>query len=224
MPQYDLAGNPLPDDTPPRTDLAGNPLPQSGPPPGYSQQPYGGPPPAGGYAPPPGYGAPPPYGQQPGAWPPPPTNNPYGQLQQNTSGMNSTVPPEIAAMKWNWGAFSLPFLWSLNHKMRGYAAIAFVLAMIDRATGTFDTPMGIASSLVFLAFSIYMGVKGNELAWRNRRFDGGVTQFISTQRAWMGWGIAIFILGVIAFGFVTFFLGASGGTQAPSGGSQPSPF
>jgi len=110
MPNYDLNGDPLPDDTPgggspqpPQSppppqqqyDLAGNPIPQQPapggqygqPPPPQGQPPYGQPQQPYGQQPPP-YGQPqqpygqqpPPYGQQPGAWPPPPGQyNQYGQ-------------------------------------------------------------------------------------------------------------------------------------------------
>jgi len=102
MPNYDLNGNPLPEDTPgggtpqpppqqQQYDLAGNPIPpQSGggqqppqgqPPYGQPQQPYGQPPPPYGQPQQPYGQQPPPYGQQPGAWPPPPGqyNQGYGQ-------------------------------------------------------------------------------------------------------------------------------------------------
>ena len=62
--------------------------------------------PAGGIPPPPTPSA---------VWPPPPTNAPVFAAPEesvNTSGMKTTVPPEIASLKWNWGAFLLSFLWA----------------------------------------------------------------------------------------------------------------
>jgi hypothetical protein len=186
MPRYDLAGNPLPDDTPPRTDLAGNPLPQSGPPPGYSQQPHGGPPPAGGYAPPPGYGAQPGYGQQPGAWPPQPGG--YGGPQQNTSGTNSSVPLEIANLKWNWGAFLLPLLWAFSNGqalLGGAFLLLFALGFVPYVNAV--------TGFVALGLSIYLASSGHQMAWKARRFEGGVGQFFDVQNAWLKWGVGLFV-------------------------------
>jgi hypothetical protein len=43
---------------------------------------------------------------EPGVWPPSPTNE-LAEVTPfvSTSGTNGPLPPEIALLKWNWGAF-----------------------------------------------------------------------------------------------------------------------
>lgn len=71
--------------------------------------------------------------QNPGVWPPPPTSMAFGQGEElNTSGTNGPLPPEIARLKWNWGAFLLAFLWSVNHKIKwGWGIL--VLSLLGHA-------------------------------------------------------------------------------------------
>jgi hypothetical protein len=155
-------------------DLAGNPIPGSAPPP----------PAAGNWS-----GAPVP-GAQPqgaqGAWPPTPT--PYGQYGNhaaNDTGMKGSVPPEIAALKWNWGAFVLTWLWCFNHRMIGWG-VGILLASLLIGW----IPGGV---LLILPFAIYFGVKGHQLGWQNRQFSG-VSEFFSVESAWMKWGVGLFVL------------------------------
>lgn len=168
MPQYDLSGNPLPEDNAPKTDLSGNPLPASA-------------------APPPSMNPPP-----SAVWPPPPTGQPaYGQPAVNTSGMKGDVPPEIAALKWNWGAFFFPFLWTVGHKMTwGWAML--LVNLLSRTPG-----VGIVFVIFNFIVAVYLGLTGHKQGWQNRRFEGGVTQFIDVQKRWM---IAGFILFGLIFG------------------------
>ncbi len=160
MPQYDLAGNPLPEkntdqnaplggDPPPvqrplyaqgaqqtaptRYDMAGNPLPSQNPPAAAAPTRYdfaGNPIAA---APPatPYYAAPPAAANS--TWPPPPNNAGYGRPTfVNTSGSQGDVPFEIANLKWNWGAFLLPRLWCYRHGLAQVATMLWVSLFIIR--------------------------------------------------------------------------------------------
>lgn len=182
MSQYDLSGNPLPEDNAPKTDLSGNPMPASP-------------------APPPGMNPPP-----SAVWPPPPTSQPgYGQPAVNTSGTKGDIPPEIAALKWNWGAFLLSFLWTVNHKMSwGWGLL--VLGLLSNIPF-----LGILFSLVSLGIAIYLGLNGHKLGWQNRRFEGGMSEFIAVQQKWLIWGV-----GVVLVGFVLGFIGALAGGLSSS--------
>lgn len=132
-------------------------------------------------------------GQTPGVWPPPPTGLPYGQGEEvNTSGMKGEVPPEIARLKWNWGAFFLPFLWSVSHKIKwGWGILA--LTLLSRAGGV----IGGLFAIVYVGAAIYLGLKGHTLAWQNRRFDGGTAQYFAVQRKWLTWGLAVSVLSTV---------------------------
>ncbi len=130
-----------------------------------------------------------------GVWPPPPTNATYSDQPDegiNTSGMKSTVPPEIAALKWNWGAFFLPFLWTANHKMAWGWGI-FVLGLFMRLPSL----LGGFFALLYFAAAVYVGLKGHTLGWQNRHFEGGFPQYIAVQKRWLAWGLAIFVLSVL---------------------------
>lgn len=102
---------------------------------------------------------------------------------------------EIANLKWNWGAFLLPFLWSVNHKVKwGWGIL--VLSLGSRVPG-----IGPIFAIVSVGVAIYLGLKGHTLGWQSRRFDGGLAQYFEVQRKWTTWGAAVlivlFILGMI---------------------------
>jgi hypothetical protein len=95
------------------------------------------------------------------------------------SGNDPALLPHVRG--WNWGAFFLPWIWAFAH---GSALLA-VLALL----GWF------AGGIVGLAIAIYLGVKGNELAWMHRPFQS-LEHFREVQRIWRNWGIALFLLQV----------------------------
>jgi hypothetical protein len=102
---------------------------------------------------------------------------------ENTSGQGlaAAVPPEIPG--WNWGAFSLTWIWGIGNRVW----LSF-LALIP-------------IPLVVLAMMIILGIKGNEWAWQCKKWDS-IEQFRHRQRIWMYWGIAgllapfVFIIGM----------------------------
>lgn len=91
---------------------------------------------------------------------------------ENSSGMHGSVPPEIQG-GWNWGAFLLGWIWGIGHSV-WIALLAFIV------------PWPI--------MEIILGVKGNEWAWQNRRFES-VEHFKEVQRKWAIWGVIIVIIG-----------------------------
>lgn len=128
--------------------------------------------------------------QTPGVWPPPPAGTPFRQSEEvNTSGMKGEVPPEIARLKWNWGAFSMNWLWCLNHKLRwGWGILALVVLV---GIGGFLRGYFL---MAYLGVAIYLGLIGQSLGWQNRHFVGGTGQYFAVQRKWMGWGMAVPLL------------------------------
>jgi len=113
-------------------------------------------------------------------------------------------------MHWNWGAFSLSFLWMLNHGMVGLGIGFFVIQFIPYL------------NIVTLPICIVLGIKGHEFAWQKRRYDG-FDQFMAVERTWSTWGIVFFILGIIggiAIGICIVFaaaIGLSSGLHPGSG-------
>lgn len=104
---------------------------------------------------------------QPSPAPPlPPVYPPPSAASQAPFGPTSGfVPPEIAG-GFNWGAFWWTWIWGIAHNV-WIALLSFVAP--------------------WPVMNIILGLKGNEWAWQNRRFDS-VEQFRATQAAWALWG------------------------------------
>ncbi|QLE39286.1 serine/threonine protein kinase [Nostoc sp. C052] len=82
---------------------------------------------------------------------------------------NETVPEEI--LGWNWGAFLMPWLWMWPNQV-WYGLFCFI-------------------PQVGCLMAIALGAKGNEWAWKSRRWRS-IEQFKAHQR---GWAIAGILLG-----------------------------
>jgi hypothetical protein len=106
---------------------------------------------------------------------------------ENTSGMGKLALIPTGERRWNWGAFTFGWIWAIPHHLP-------LLALL----GVLPT--------VGLLVRLYLGLAGNELAWRNRYFEGGVDEFLRVERKWrkaalIYWSIILFcmlVLGVIA--------------------------
>lgn len=116
-------------------------------------------------------------------------NNPYkpplarvGGLSsgENNSGGGSSVIPPPGVKGWSWGAFLFSWLWAVfNRTWIGLLAL---------------TPY------VGIVVSIYLGIKGREMAWKNKRWDS-LEHFNRVQKSWSVWGLVL-ILGVAGLGIV----------------------
>lgn len=148
---------------------------------GQPAQPYGQPPQA---TP---YGAPAPYQAQGaaayGGAPMQANAMAYGMGAENTSGMKSTVPPEIAAKGWNWGAFFWNWIWCLSHGMP--------LIGIGILIGSCIPGVGLVAAII-------LGIQGNKLGWQNRRFDS-VDHFFKVERTWAKWALGFFVGLIIVY-------------------------
>jgi hypothetical protein len=115
--------------------------------------------------------------------------NPYGPPQspldlppvgENNSGGGRNIIPPPGVSGWSWGAFLLSWVWAIFNK----------------------TWLGLLSLIPYVGIlvAVYLGVKGRELAWRNKRWES-LENFDQVQRRWSFWGV-ILILGTAALGFV----------------------
>lgn len=106
------------------------------------------------------------------------------------------LPEELKG--WNWAAF----MWG----MIGFAPIwgyfnrvwiALILAFVWLSP---FMPAGVRGPilLVALAVTVYLGFKGNEMAWRARRWES-VEQFRRVQQGWMTWGLLIAIAQIVFY-------------------------
>ncbi len=153
-----------------RYDLAGNPVPGTGT-----------------LAAPPGQVV---YSSGPtaGTWPPP-IASPYGPVGENGT-------DRVARLKWNWGAFLIPFWWSISNGQRGMASM---IVLINVGSRWIPAPYDWGFIAASLGIQVYLGAMGHRLAWSSDRFGGDYDRFIRTQRAWMIWGFVLAALLIGAF-------------------------
>ncbi|MBR6298582.1 MAG: hypothetical protein IKR34_04995 [Candidatus Gastranaerophilales bacterium] len=108
------------------------------------------------------------------------------QLMNNTSGQGKdAVVPDEVANKFNWGAFLLTCIWGIGNNT--YITLLYIVAFFV----PFITP------IVTLGFSIWFGIKGNEWAWRNKKFKS-VEAFHNYQKKWV---VAFFFISLILMVF-----------------------
>ena len=82
--------------------------------------------------------------------------------------------PEEVKVGFNWGAFLLAWIWGIGNNVW----ISFVVLVLP------------------VIWNIYLGVKGNELAWLNREWES-VEQFRQTQAVWSKWGWIVFVISLV---------------------------
>jgi len=112
-------------------------------------------------------------------------------VDENNSGggRSITLPPGIKG--WSWGAFLLNWIWAIFNK----------------------TWLGLICLVPYvgIVFGIYLGIKGRELAWRNKRWDS-IEHFNRVQRKWSVWAFGILIgfavIGIVVGVAVAFFVRA----------------
>lgn len=101
------------------------------------------------------------------------------------------IPPEIRG--WNWGAFGAGIFWTAAMKLWNWFAVLLVLLLF----GALGRAVAVLVALPIIGINIYLGVNGNELAWKAPRTWQSVEQFKATQAVWAKWGFALLILGVL---------------------------
>jgi hypothetical protein len=100
--------------------------------------------------------------------------------ENNSGGGPGIIPPD-GVRGWSWGAFCLSWIWAVFNK----------------------TWIGLLCLVPYVGFlmALYLGVRGRELAWRNKRWDS-VEQFNQVQKRWSFWGVVIVVgatlLGIVA--------------------------
>ena len=133
------------------------------------------------------------------------------QQFENTSGQKGSVPPELQG-GWNWGAAFLSLFWAIAHRVWWIVGIQVAqVALNVAAQSTSNSPIVLVIALLNfmagIALFIYIGIRGNRLAWQNRRFDS-IEHCKSVQRRWGKWvlGLFLFYLALIIIAVVIGFL------------------
>lgn len=100
-----------------------------------------------------------------------------GATPENTSGQGGgIVPGEIKG--WNFGPFALTWIWGVCNKV-WISLLVFI-----------PVP------LFGFVWAIVLGSKGNEWAWRAKKWDS-IEQFNSTQEKWNTAGIVLFVVYIV---------------------------
>ena len=95
------------------------------------------------------------------------------------SGNEPALLPDVKG--WNWGPLFLGWVWTFAHRLYGWGIVILVLGCIP-----------LLGNIVIAAISIYLAVKGNELAWQRRPFRH-LDEFRAVQRIWRNWAIGVAI-------------------------------
>lgn len=97
---------------------------------------------------------------------------------ENNSGGGKAIIPPPGVKGWSWGAFLLNWIWAIANK----------------------TWIGLLCFIPYigLVVSIYLGFKGRELAWKNKRWDS-IEHFERVQKRWSFWAVFL-IFGVAGLG------------------------
>jgi len=100
-----------------------------------------------------------------------------GVTAENTSGQGelAVVPEEVKG--WSWGAFVLTWIWGIFNSV-WIALLCFI-------------------PFFSFVWAIVLGIKGNEWAWRNKKWDS-IEHFKSTQKGWNIAGIVVFAISIVA--------------------------
>ncbi|MFL0801014.1 MAG: hypothetical protein K6L80_11225 [Agarilytica sp.] len=97
----------------------------------------------------------------------------------NNSGMKQDVFPE-GVKGWSWGAFLLNWIWAISNK--SYIGLLAIVPYIG------------------FIFTIYLGIKGREMAWKNKRWES-LDHFNRVQRSWSKWAL-ILVGGMMALAVI----------------------
>jgi hypothetical protein len=106
------------------------------------------------------------------------------------------VPAEVD--RWNWGAFLLSGIWLGIHRLWWpLAVVAGLTGLVLVANESVQAAAGVG----WLVFIIWLGRKGNAVAWRKHRWES-IERFRSIQRRWALGGLAGLVawIGLVGWG------------------------
>ncbi len=119
--------------------------------------------------------------------------------ENNSGGGKDIIVSEEVYNHFNWGAFLLTWIWGLGNK--SYITLLALACWLL----IFVPYISMISGMIGLALAIWFGIKGNEWAWRNKKFDG-VEEFHKFQKKWVVAGIIVqaisFTFGFAVIGFI----------------------
>ncbi len=127
-----------------------------------------------------------------------------GAYAGRTSVSGTNVPDE-AKQGWNWAAALNSTLWAFTHRSAGWGlfcgagVILWVVTIIGASTLSRQesrdgiTGILLVSGLCWVFKTLFLGFKGNEIAWRSGRYTN-ISQMKNVQRQWIAWSILVFFV------------------------------
>ena len=110
----------------------------------------------------------------------------YDLVNNSGAGKDSPV-CDLVAKKFNWGAFVFTFIWGLFNKTY-ITLISLVISFIP------------VVCYLNIFVSIWFGIKGNEWAWQNKKWES-IEEFHKSQKRWAIASailLALMLLGIAA--------------------------
>jgi hypothetical protein len=105
--------------------------------------------------------------------------------QNNTSGQGKAVEIPAEIRGWNWGAFFLTWIWGIGNNT--YRAFWVFFPIVN------------------FFMLIFLGIKGNEWAWRHKKWQS-VEHFKAVQKKWSIAGLIFFIAMIVLVALIAFGL------------------
>ena len=111
-------------------------------------------------------------------------------LSKDSEQGENIIVPEDVSDKFNWGAFLLTWIWGLGNNTY------ITLLMLATVVLFFIPIINLIALPLQLGLGIWFGIKGNEWAWKNKKF-ASVEAFHSYQKKWAIAGAILAALGII---------------------------
>lgn len=107
---------------------------------------------------------------------------------------------ESAKNSWSWGGFLLSWIWALGHACWWPFFVVIGLVALSIVTSIVFLPLGFVSigilNIFQLGLSIYLGIKGNSIAWANGCFDN-LEHFKAKEHRWTIAGIIVLLVSIL---------------------------
>ena len=133
----------------------------------------------------------------------------------------SELPAELD--QFNWGAFLLTWIWGIGHRV--WIALTILGIWIGfrvLSTGVLfiPGPFGLLASIIFgflefpaeIGFAIWLGLKGNQLAWKTGRYND-VEKYKVAEKKWTIAGIILWVSLILIFLLLTILINFIGVTS-----------
>jgi len=128
-------------------------------------------------------------------------DNPIEEPNHSVSSVRErNIEIENAKHSWSWGGFLLNWIWAIGHDCWWPAIVMFSLIIVSFLSSIIFFPLGIVFVVILSLFniftSIFLGIKGNSIAWENGCFNS-IEHFRSKERKWTIAGVIVLIVSIV---------------------------